>query len=554
MKHTRAKHTKSRRGCITCKSVILRLQLTRTNSRRIRHVKCDEQQPECLQCVRTGRKCDGYDPKQTNPQAQQRAVVESVPEAWTKPSADNRLVLRPGTREERQSIEFFCTRTSHALSGFFDSDLWRYFLPQLSHSEAAIRHAAIALGALHQHIHIVLSKDKCDPGRKIAPQNEQFIIQQYNSAIRHLVAQLSSAHQVPHLTLIACCLFVCLEILSGQINKALDHIEAGLKILQRWENETDGRLQSEGITRELTYIVVRWNTQLAKHGRKMIPLNLSQLDRAESVEKEDSWSDISPARHSLDVLVNRTMSFVEAVGIDRKTRGSPWQVRRQQTLLQDLAAWLSAFDSLMKRCGRRLKKIDPRGPVLLRIHHRTNQIMVAVSLATDELIFDQLDDDFRAVLAYAEELIELNASLDKDALLTVFSLESGLIAPLCYTATKCRNPLLRRRAINLLYRCPQKEGLWSMQQYAILARILVQIEEAEVAHLPVEQRIPEDRHRVYEAHIENRNCRSCQLVLMYMSGAGDGEWHCRVRHVEFSSEIQGDHTIETGYRALVDCA
>ncbi|GIK03827.1 hypothetical protein Aspvir_007901 [Aspergillus viridinutans] len=525
MKHTRAKHTKSRRGCITCK---------------IRHVKCDEQQPECLQCVKTGRKCDGYDPKQTNPQAQQRTVVDPVPETWTKPSADHRLVLRPGTREERQYIEFFCTRTSHALSGFFDSDLWRYFLPQLSHSEAAIRHAVIALGALHQHLHIVLSKDKCDPGRKIAPQNEQFIIQQYNSAIRHLVAQLSSANQVPHLTLIACCLFVCLEILGGQISKALDHIEAGLKILQRWESDPNGKLQSEGITRELTYTVVRWNTQLSKHGRKMISLNLGQLDTAKSVEKQDAWSEISTARHSLDVLINRTMSFVEAVGNDRKTRGSPWQVRRQQALLQDLAAWLRAFDNLMKRCGRRLKKTDPRGPVLLRIHHRSNQILVAVALSRDELIFDQLDDDFKAILAYAEELIELNASLDKDALLTVFSLETGLISSLCYTASKCRNPVLRRKAISLLYRCPQKEGLWSMQQYAILARIVVQIEEAEVAHLQLEQRIPEDRHRVYTTHIEDRNCRSCRLVLMYMPETGDGEWHCRVRDVDFSTEIQAE--------------
>ncbi|EAW19713.1 uncharacterized protein NFIA_027870 [Aspergillus fischeri NRRL 181] len=527
MKHTRAKHTKSRRGCITCK---------------IRHVKCDEQQPECLQCVKTGRKCDGYDPQQTNPQAQQRAVVDPVPEAWTKPSADHRLVLRPGTREERQYIEFFCTRTSRALSGFFDSDLWQYFLPQLSHSEAGIRHAVIALGALHQHLHRVLSKGKCDPGRKIAPQNEHFIIQQYNSAIRHLVAQLSSTttHQVPHLTLISCCLFVSLEILSGQISKALDHIQAGLKILQRWENQTDGKLQSEGITRELAYILIRWNTQLSTQGRKMIPLNLSQLDTAESGGKQEFWSEITEARNSLVLLSNRTMSFVEAVDTDRKTRGSPWQVRRQQALLQALAAWLSAFESLMKRCGRRLKKTDPRGPVLLRIHHRTNQILASVALSRDELIFDQLDDDFRAIVSYAEDLIELNASLDKDAVLSVFSLETGLISSLGYTARKCRNPVLRRKAISLLYRCPQKEGLWSMQQYAVLARIIVQIEEAEVAHLPLAQRIPEDRHRVYTAHIQNRNCTSCRLALMYMPETGDGEWHCRVREVEFAAEIQAE--------------
>ncbi|KAF4290227.1 hypothetical protein CNMCM8686_001399 [Aspergillus fumigatus] len=493
----------------------------------IRHVKCDEQQPECLQCVKTGRKCDGYDPQQTNPQAQQRAVLDPAPVAWTKPSTDHRLVLRPGTREERQYIEFFCTRTSRALSGFFDSDLWQYLLPQLSHSEAGIRHAAIALGALHQHLHRVLSKGKCDPAAsKITPQNEYFIIQQYNSAIRHLVAQLSSttSHHVPHLTLISCCLFVSLEILSGH----------------RWEHRTDGKLPSEAITRELAYFLLRWNTQLSTQGRKMIPLNLSQLDTAESGGNQESWSEISEAREALVLLSNRTMSFVEAVGTDRKTRGSPGQVRQQQALLQALAAWLRAFECLMKRCSRRLKKTDPRGPVLLRIQHRTNQILASVALSRDELIYDQLDEDFRAIVSYAEDLIELNASLDKDSVLSVFSLESGLVSSLGYTARKCRNPVLRRKAIRLLYRCPRKEGLWGVQQYAVIARIIVQAEEAAVAHLPLAQRIPEDRHRVYTVHIQNRNCSSCRLVLMYLPENGDGEWHCRVREVEFAAEVQAE--------------
>jgi hypothetical protein len=79
-----------------------------------------------------------------------------------------------------------------------------------------------------------------------------------------------------------------------------------------------------------------------------------------------------------------------------------------------------------------------------------------------------------------------------------------------------------------------------MQQYAILARIIVQIEEAEVAHLPLEQRIPEDRHRVYTTHIQDRNCWSCRLALMYKPETGDGEWHCRVREVDFGVEIQAE--------------
>ncbi|EAW12072.1 uncharacterized protein ACLA_008320 [Aspergillus clavatus NRRL 1] len=525
MKHKRANHRKSRTGCITCK---------------IRHVKCDEQKPECQQCTKTGRKCDGYDPNRTNPQAEQKnTAVEGAADVRTQLGVDQRLVLRPGTREERRYIDFFSTQTSRALAGFFNSNLWRSFLPQLSHSQAAVRHAVVALGALHEYVYVLLARGDFDPRQKLPFQNEQFIVQQYNQAIRHLVVHLASPNQVPHLTLITCCLFICLEILRGQHDRALDHIESGLKILRRWQPGDQRQAQSDGLGRELSYMGIRWNIQLSMYGRQMISLDFAQADDAAAASQQISFSTIAEARHALDLLINRTMSFIQTLGTDTSTQGALWQQQQQQqqhSLQEEMKLWLDSFESLMRRYGQSQKQNDPRAPVLLRMHHRVVRLRLDVCLSQNELVYDEHDEDFEATIAYAEQLIHLSGTLDRDSLLYVFSLETGLISPLYYTATKCRKPLIRRQAIRLLYRSPQKEGLWSMRQYARIAQVVVQAEEEHMGDLPVDQRIPVDNHRAYSASIENRTCQSCRLILMRKPEGCDAAWRSDSRHVNFVGE------------------
>lgn len=95
-------------------------------------------------------------------------------------SFDRRLILRPGTREERQYIELFCSQTSWALSGYFSSQLWNYQLPQLSQSEPTVRHAVIALSAAHERSFLNPSAET------------SFILQQYNKSIQYLMEHLSA--------------------------------------------------------------------------------------------------------------------------------------------------------------------------------------------------------------------------------------------------------------------------------------------------------------------------------------------------------------------------
>jgi hypothetical protein len=65
-----------------------------------------------------------------------------------------------------------------------------------------------------------------------------------------------------------------------------------------------------------------------------------------------------------------------------------------------------------------------------------------------------------------------------------FSLSLGLISPLYITIARCRDPIIRRRALHLLYTCNRKEGIWDSRLAARVAQRILEVEEAGAIPLP----------------------------------------------------------------------
>ncbi|UPK90119.1 hypothetical protein LCI18_001054 [Fusarium solani-melongenae] len=135
-----ASHPRKRTRCITCK---------------IRRVRCDEQKPSCNRCLSTGRKCDGYANKSTE--------LLSPPPSVNSPSSEIRLPRRNATTpmtlglllprrndQELRSYRFFLDVTASEFAGIFDADFWLTNIPRTCHSDSAIWHAVVSLGAAHQ--------------------------------------------------------------------------------------------------------------------------------------------------------------------------------------------------------------------------------------------------------------------------------------------------------------------------------------------------------------------------------------------------------------------
>ena len=70
----------------------------------------------------------------------------------------------------------------------------------------------------------------------------------------------------------------------------------------------------------------------------------------------------------------------------------------------------------------------------------------------------------------------------------------GVVPPLHVTATKCRDPVIRREAIDLLFASPRQEGMWDGVLTARIGTWMIASEEDGLPPPPLESRESSNRH------------------------------------------------------------
>jgi hypothetical protein len=158
--------------------------------------------------------------------------------------------------------------------------------------------------------------------------------------------------------------------------------------------------------------------------------------------------------------------------------------------------------------------------VMMRVHHRTILTLLESSVGFDECHLDAFQWAFEDIVTFIAELSDRSnkpgnddeSSSDSEASCTfrsssstlsldsvhsrtttplpqpridftkkptrrpVFVLDAGIIFSLFWTAVKCRDGLIRRRAIHLLEQSSQ-DGIWTGMIQAAIAKRVVEIEE-----------------------------------------------------------------------------
>lgn len=115
-----------------------------------------------------------------------------------------------GDPAERRSFHFFRSRTAPQLSGYFASDFWECLIPLSTHHQPAIRHAVVALAALHERFE---NNDNSILSSNYDIAQGGFALQQYNRAIGCLIKPVTGGgQQALDVSLVACILFACFEV------------------------------------------------------------------------------------------------------------------------------------------------------------------------------------------------------------------------------------------------------------------------------------------------------------------------------------------------------
>lgn len=404
------------------------------------------------------------------------------------------------------------------LTGFFDSNLWRVLPFCIGQAEPAILQAIITLSAYHESSEQAASRD-CSSVQVLADPGPvpRAALERYTAAIPLFRKNLFLGRMSPPAVQLGCLLFACIEFLRGDGESALVHIAGALKL-------TNSPKQNVPLDRDeisLAAFLSRLSLTQSLYGRprtcEFPPL--LHIPEGPPGPQGYRFCSLDEARMANVALTNSTFRFVRMAGHG----GFPdsfTQLSVQRRLHSRLQDWHRAFEAFLASTETGIQ--HTRGPCILRVHHLMAEIFLISREPDPESAFDLSLSKFEAIVTLLES-IESQGSPEARTRATTFGLDNGVIAPLFYTAIKCRDAEVRLRAISLLRRVPRYDGLWDAHESAHAAKIAMTFENRSRAADP-HGKIP-GWARVHDVDICPRDPAdpSRQLVILRLKPDGIDE-------------------------------
>jgi len=378
-----------------------------------------------------------------------------------------------------------------------------------------------------------------------AQRHWEMAVRQYSNACISLAAVNSSDTRSNRTRLIASVLLACFDSFVGDHKLAIRQIQNGLGLLEqlRVEKRQDFTATSdEPVEDELVQMFTRLAIQaksydMAFHFPDPFVVRLTnngpQSQEPGSPISEpastpgsatyqgqipDRFTSVMEARVAWDKLTKRIFMFRESM-FDQAQSGVmgvlPANLRHfGMRFKQEMEDWIAAFDPILhSRTAPGVSSQEKAGIAVLKMTTIMTQILFLMTFSDTEMQFDAFIPQFKQIVDLALEVIgdeERRAAAKRcpDPMFCrhqaghepdifggyeyatrhikpSFSADLGIVPPLFVVATKCRDPLIRRQAIQLLRSSSRREGMWDSELTARIAMWITSIEEEELAQYPL---------------------------------------------------------------------
>ncbi|KAI1629212.1 hypothetical protein EDD37DRAFT_604112 [Exophiala viscosa] len=501
-----------RTGCMVCKT---------------RKVKCDESRPFCVRCTSTGRKCEGYiDPTPI----QRRPLSPRYGYAAKELSTYRPSLNVSGDIRECRSFQYFQSRSMQAISSYFETDFWGYLVLQISRDEPAVHHALVALSSLYEIYEFNRGELETINTSAIGPR-ARFALQQYTKAVALLTPDVSGNRPSLQSVLISCILFVWIEFLHNDLDKALHHLQAGLRILDNVQRQASNTRIDPYVPR----LFRRLHIMGRLHGSPTSDFNSEVYNGhiSSGPDVPHTFASIFEARDSLDANLDlifrflRRMYSADFVALTMKHHPSPDPKSLECTVqyhLNNLSKWQTEFQRCSSLFVDSSDKRQSAGVMILELQCASVTIILKTLLESSEMVFDQYKSVFERMVSLAECLIHNSECSGPQAL----SFDFGVILPLFLVTLKCRYLGIRKRAIALLKQAPDREGISHRDSCVAFAEWKVQVEERGRESLPELEPLPEfariHSERLGTAVVNGKQVSTVRFKRGPMDRAGQNEF------------------------------
>lgn len=194
-----------------------------------------------------------------------------------------------------------------------------------------------------------------------------------------------------------------------------------------------------------------------------------------------AFADLSAAQHCWDFLMDRALQFYRRTLFNRKypsmKSDSPTEIEQKySSYISQLNAFERAFKPILDSSISNTGEIIDPAAVVISIHVKTTAITLSAVSSFSEMVYDAFLPSFRYIVRNCALLINsyTTTHLPRNSR---FSFDVGIVPPLHVVAMKCREPKLRRAALNLLLDNPRQEGMWDSVLSGRTGRWLINCEE-----------------------------------------------------------------------------
>lgn len=193
------------------------------------------------------------------------------------------------------------------------------------------------------------------------------------------------------------------------------------------------------------------------------------------------FTDFPTAQRCWDFLMDRTLQFYRRTLFNRRyapsTSDPPALINKQyNNHIKQLSLFEKAFAPLLKTAILPDGTVTNAAALILSLNQKCTAIMLATVQNESEMLYDEYTEDFAYIVRTCKKIVAEQDSIHLPRN-TRFSFDTGIVPPLHVTASKCRDPVIRREAISLLFKSPRQEGMWDGVLSARIGRWLAACEE-----------------------------------------------------------------------------
>lgn len=428
-------------------------------------MKCDEGKPACRRCLSTGRTCDGY----------AAALGDPSPPPAT-------AIIR---KSDERPLDFFLNRVAPSLAGFLEDDVfWKHVAGHVTCNDGFLRNAVFAASSIFEQV----DTESGDP----VPNNDILAVQNYHAAQSNLArSHRPSTREV----LVACVIFICLELMRGDIAAAQIHIRQGSKILDDWRGtsvfgdssawssptpltpSTSSTNSLDDNTDDLLSIFARLGLQSAFFD----PTKISLLPDTPTWSIDASFSSLAEARQQFFEILPAANKLFLSTYLRRYSNDINFEDMCVQAHLQTvLSQFRQCFKTFYTSYQDTWTTRERDAANVLLVQSIVIGIQLGACMSPLECAYDIYRSEFENVIAISSDIVSRN----KENL--TFHFDMGLIPPLHLVGWKCRYPALRRQLLKILSTKRWREGMFDSYRTFRYAHQIMITEEASGETLPPE--------------------------------------------------------------------